>query len=122
MSSFQKNTSLKKRREESARILKLYGDKPGSIGRVPIVVEKIENSSIEDIDKHKFLVPSDLTVGQFMYVIRSRLKLTSEIAIFIFINNRMPPTSALISQVYKENKNDDGFLYIQYSGENTFGG
>jgi GABA(A) receptor-associated protein len=27
-----------------------------------------------------------------------------------------------MSAIYDEHKDDDGFLYISYSGENTFGG
>ena len=30
-------------------------------------------------------------------------------------------SSASMGQVYEEHKDDDGFLYIAYSGENTFG-
>lgn len=63
-----------------------------------------------------------MTVGQFVYVIRKRIKLSSEKAIFIFINNVLPPTAALMSKIYAEHKDEDGFLYVQYSGENTFGG
>lgn len=66
-------------------------------------------------------MPADLTIGQFVYVIRKRIKLTSEQAIFIFVNNVLPPTAAMISSVYKEHKDQDGFLYITYTGENTFG-
>ena len=40
----------------------------------------------------RYLVPADLTVGQFVYVIRKRIKLSSEKAIFIFIKNTLPPT------------------------------
>lgn len=29
--------------------------------------------------------------------------------------------AALMSQVYEHQKDEDGFLYITYSGENTFG-
>ena len=29
--------------------------------------------------------------------------------------------AALMSEVYDDHKDDDGFLYINYSGENTFG-
>lgn len=36
---------------------------------------------------------------------------------FIFFNI----TAALMSTVYEEQKDEDGFLYIQYSGESTFG-
>ena len=70
----------------------------------------------------RYLVPADLTVGQFVYVIRKRIKLSPEKAIFIFVNNVLPPTAALMSSIYDEHKDDDGFLYIAYSGENTFGG
>lgn len=66
-------------------------------------------------------MPVDLTVGQFVYVIRKRIKLPSEKAIFIFVNDILPPTAALISTIYEEHKDEDGFLYVLYSGENTFG-
>jgi GABA(A) receptor-associated protein len=74
-----------------------------------------------------------LTVGQFCYVIRKRIKLAPEKAIFIFVNEVLPPTAALMSSIYEEHKDEDGFLYItyapargldlmaRYAGENTFG-
>jgi len=66
-------------------------------------------------------VPSDLTMGQFVYVIRKRIKLNPDAAIFIFVNNTLPPASAMMSSIYKEHKDEDGFLYVTYSGESTFG-
>lgn len=74
----------------------------------------MEKSDIPTIDKKKYLVPSDLTVGQFCYVIRKRIKLAPEKAIFIFVNEVLPPTAALMSSIYEEHKDDDGFLYITY--------
>uniref|UniRef100_A0A6N2N0R3 Autophagy-related protein n=1 Tax=Salix viminalis TaxID=40686 RepID=A0A6N2N0R3_SALVM len=68
-----------------------------------------------------YLVPADLTVGQFVYVVRKRIKLSPEKAIFIFVKNILPPTAAMMSAIYEENKDEDGFLYMTYSGENTFG-
>jgi len=29
--------------------------------------------------------------------------------------------SASVGEVYEEHRDEDGFLYVQYSGENTFG-
>ena len=100
----------------------------------------LEKSDIATIDKKKYLVPADLTVGQFVYVIRKRIKLSPEKAIFIFVDEVLPPTAALMSSIYEEHKDEDGFLYItyvtyysieirdianlfssRYSGENTFG-
>jgi GABA(A) receptor-associated protein len=81
----------------------------------------VEKSDIPAIDKKKYLVPSDLSVGQLVYVIRKRIKLAPEKAIFIFVNDILPPTAALMSTIYEEHKDKDGFLYVTYSGENTFG-
>nr|XP_012567774.1 autophagy-related protein 8f-like isoform X1 [Cicer arietinum] len=104
-----------KRRAEAARIREKYPD------RIPVIVEKAERSDIPSIDKKKYLVPADLTVGQFVYVIRKRIKLSAEKAIFIFVDNVLPPTGAIMSAIYDEKKDEDGFLYVTYSGENTFG-
>ncbi|KAK9769633.1 putative Autophagy-related protein [Seiridium cardinale] len=89
--------------------------------RQHVICEKVEKSDIATIDKKKYLVPADLTVGQFVYVIRKRIKLSPEKAIFIFVDEVLPPTAALMSSIYEEHKDEDGFLYITYSGENTFG-
>ncbi|KAM7262482.1 hypothetical protein ACFE04_000165 [Oxalis oulophora] len=104
-----------RRQAEAGRIREKYSD------RIPVIVEKAERSDVPDIDKKKYLVPSDLTVGQFVYVVRKRIKLSAEKAIFVFVKNTLPPTAALMSAIYEENKDEDGFLYMTYSGENTFG-
>ena len=44
---------------------------------------------------YRYLVPADLTVGQFVYVIRKRIKLSAEKAIFIFVDNVLPPTGMI---------------------------
>lgn len=83
--------------------------------------ERAEKSNLPEIDKNKYLVPYDLTIGQFVYVIRRRIDVPAERAIFIFVNDILPPTAATLSSVYEEHKDEDGFLYILYSSENTFG-
>ena len=115
--SYKTEFTLQQRKDESCGILKKYPD------RIPIIVERSKtcNVDIDEIDKKKYLVPNDLTVGQFQYVIRKRIKMQPEKALFVFIGNILPPTSQLISSVYKEHLDEDGFLYINYSGENTFG-
>ncbi|KAL9682153.1 hypothetical protein QQ045_013946 [Rhodiola kirilowii] len=69
----------------------------------------------------RYLVPADLTVGQFVYVVRKRIKLSAEKAIFVFVKHILPSTAAMMSAIYEEHKDEDGFLYMTYSGENTFG-
>ncbi|GAB7340795.1 hypothetical protein MBLNU457_7166t1 [Dothideomycetes sp. NU457] len=114
-SKFKDEHPFEKRKAEAERIRQKYTD------RIPVICEKVEKSDIATIDKKKYLVPADLTVGQFVYVIRKRIKLSPEKAIFIFVDEVLPPTAALMSSIYEEHKDEDGFLYITYSGENTFG-
>ena len=105
-SKFKDEHPFDKRRAESDRIRQKYPD------RIPVICEKVEKSDVPSIDKKKYLVPSDLTVGQFVYVIRKRIKLAPEKAIFVFVNDMLPPTASLMSLVYEEHKDEDGFLYI----------
>jgi GABA(A) receptor-associated protein len=42
-------------------------------------------------------------------------------AIFVLINNKLIPNTATISEVYATEKEEDGFMYVIYSLENTFG-
>ena len=113
---FKKEFDFDTRKDESTRIKERYPD------RVPIIVEKSVKSDIAGIDKKKYLVPQDLTIGQFMYIIRKRIDLTAEKAIFLFTEkNIITPTASVISEIYEQHKNDDGFLYLIYAGENTFG-
>lgn len=112
---FKAEHTFDQRKLESERVRGKYPD------RIPVICEKVDKSKMEDIDKKKYLVPSDLTCGQFVYVIRKRLKLSAEKAIFLFVNGSIPPTAAMMNTVYEQHKDKDGFLYITYSDENVFG-
>jgi len=106
---------LEKRREEARKIKEKYPD------RIPVIIERARGSDVPDIDKKKYLVPKDLTVAGLLSVIRKRIRLRPEQSLFIHVNNRLPSTSDLIEGIYQENKEECGFLYVVYSGENTFG-
>uniref|UniRef100_A0AAY4DST6 Autophagy-related protein n=2 Tax=Denticeps clupeoides TaxID=299321 RepID=A0AAY4DST6_9TELE len=56
-----------------------------------------------------------------MWIIRKRIQLPSEKAIFLFVDKTVPQSSITMGQLYEKEKDDDGFLYVAYSGENTFG-
>lgn len=95
-------------------------------GRVPVIVEGARRSgssvALPPLDKNKYLVPGDLTVGQFTYVVRKRMALAPEVAIFMFVDNKLPTASTLMRELYYMCSDVDGFLYITYAGESTFGG
>jgi len=115
--SFKDKTDFQTRKNEANRIKTKYPT------RIPVIVEMAKGcKNIAEITKHKYLVPKDLTIGQLSYVIRKKIPaLDSHMGMFIFINKQMPSAGDIIGVVYENHVDDDGFLYVEYSGENTFG-
>ena len=114
---FRSKHTFEARVEEARKIREKFP------GRVPVIVEKGRRATADlpDIDKNKFLVPADLTLGQFIYVIRKRLVLPPEKALFLFIGNSLSASGAFLRELYAHHADQDGFLYVEYSGESTFG-
>ena len=115
ISDFKNKYTIEERQQETSRIKDKYPD------RIPIIIEKSANSQVPDISKNKYLVPKEITIGQFIYIIRKRIKLSQDKAIFLFLGDSIPATSAVISELYDEYKDEDDFLYFNYAGEATFG-
>lgn len=113
---FKKEFSLEQRTKEAQRVLTKYPD------RIPIICEKMKKSKLDAITKKKYLVPWDLTIGQFVFILRRRMTLPAEKGIFLFVGNTIPPSSSTVKEIYTHYRSKDGFLYIQYSDENVFGG
>lgn len=114
---FKKNFSLEDRKAESNKILTKYPDK------IPVIVSKYPKcKNVDDINKNKFLVPGDLTLSQFIYVVKKRISLQNDMSLYVFLDDEtMPTSSSTLSNLYNTNKDEDGFLYLQYASENTFG-
>jgi len=115
--SFKEAHPFEKRRSEAVRIRSKYPD------RAPVIIERDPRcKTIPNPEKIKFLVPDELTIGQLIHVQRRRLQLSPEKALFLFINGSiLVPTAALLSNVYAEHVDEDGFLYGTICTENTFG-
>ena len=74
------------------------------------------------LDRNKYLVPQDITMGEFMFVIRKRMNLSPEKSIYMFVGNEsLAPVSHTMGMIYDHHKDNDQFLYIRYSSESTFG-
>jgi len=105
------------RQIESLKLQTKYPD------RIAVIVHQSANSGLPPLDKHKFLVPKDITCGQFMHVLRKRLVLKAEQALFTFFGkNELVKNSELMQNVYDQHKDEDGFLYAIIQAESTFGG
>ncbi|KAG2697783.1 hypothetical protein I3760_07G122100 [Carya illinoinensis] len=112
---FKEELNFELRHEESSEILAKYP------GRVPVIVERYSRSDLPEMEKRKYLVPQDMSVGQFNHILSSRLHLAPGKALFVFVKNTLPQTATLMGSVYKSFKDEDGFLYVCYSTEKTFG-
>lgn len=112
-SQFKSQYTLEERKKQSSNILTKYKDS------VPIYIDFTNLS--KPIEKSKFVIPNGFTVGQLLTAIRMKMSLNPACALFIFINNRLIPVTSNISSIYDINKDEDGFLYVCCSEENTFG-
>ncbi|KAI5599069.1 hypothetical protein POPTR_002G189450v4 [Populus trichocarpa] len=113
--SFKDEFTFEQRLEESQDIIAKYPL------RVPVVVERYCKTDLPEMEKKKYLVPRDMSVGQFIHILSSRLRLTPGKALFVFVKDTLPQTAALMDSVYESLKDEDGFLYMCYSSEKTFG-
>ncbi len=102
--------------KKSQVILEKYPD------RVPLIIQPSNNDRhAYPIDKSKYITPRDLTMMQLQQIIRKRVRFPPEKALFMFIYNKIYPITSTVGTIYDNNKDSDGFLYITYCQENTFG-
>ena len=114
--NFKEKNTFEERRAEYERINNKYPTK------IPVIIEREKNCvDLKQIDKIKFLIPKDITMGQLLYIVRTRVDLKPEKGLFLFIGNNIVTNSDVLSQIYESNKDKDGFLYVVYHSENTFG-
>lgn len=105
------------RLKKSQLILEKYPD------RVPLIIKpSVSDRDAFPIDKSKYITPRDLTLLQLQQIIRKRIHFPPEKALFMFINNKIYPITSFIGPIYDANKDSDGFLYVTYCQESTFGG
>lgn len=111
------NPDAHKRLEESEKVKQRYPE------RIPIIIEKDPTSKIKEIDRTKFLVPNDITIADLMLIIRKKLELQKEASMFMLVNGKTSVTGQQgIKEVYENYKDkEDGYLYIAYTSELTWG-
>ena len=125
--SYKKKYTIEERKSETSIIRNKYTDK------LPVIIIKDPTSKLNNITKEKYLVPFDMTIGQFMSIVRQKTSIGQEQAINIFLvdyndNHILATTSTSFESLYLQyvekeinNKNYDGYIYLIYTGENVFG-
>jgi len=91
--------------------------------KIPLIVERYHKErNLPMLDKSKFLVPEDITMSQFLVIIRNRIKVKPNQALYLIISNRsMLSMSLTMAQAYEAHGDEDGFLYITYASQEVFG-
>ena len=111
------NPDVTQRKKECDKIRRQFPEK------IPIICEKDPHSLIKEIYKNKYLVPGDLTVNMFNMMIRKRIDIPNTAAFYLLVNAKTSISGdALLSDIYERHKDpEDGFLYIAYASELTWG-
>lgn len=119
MSKFKETYNFEQRKTESAKIIKKYPD------MVPAIVEISDGSmfsnKLPELDKSKFLIQKEHLFSQFIFVIRKRMNLEPEKAIFITANGVLVPNTKTMGEIYNDYKDEDNFIYFVISTESVFG-
>jgi len=91
--------------------------------RVPVI---IEDSDTIILKHYKYLVPKNISISQFIYIIRTNMNIGEKQAIFIFVKSDeeyiLLNLNESMENTYNAYKQPDNFLYIKFKIENTFGG
>ncbi|KAF8770791.1 microtubule-associated proteins 1A/1B light chain 3C-like [Argiope bruennichi] len=115
--TFKERRSLEMRKMESAEVRSKF------LKKVPVIVEKSDREKVLPyLDRVKFLVPLDMTMSQFVGIVRTRLKLKPTQTFYLMLNNRSVATmSRYMGDIYDEYKDEDGFLYCTYAAQEMYG-
>ena len=114
MIPFRQRTTLEERKRQCAEVTTRRPT------YTPIVVEPGDGAPM--IDKDKFLAREELTVSQFTFVLRRRLRMETSQALFLLVDRKLVSGDTTLRSVHRRSTpSDDGFLYITYTFENAFG-
>ena len=117
MSTIKFEKTLEERIHYSTTLKNKYTD------RIPVIIEKdIRCRDSIEISKNKYLFPRTMNISEIITIIRKNIKMDSSKAIFIFVDGCLVPMNNSIESIYNSHANEDGFLYVTYTYESTFGG
>ena len=113
---YKEKKTFEQRYGEFQRISRKHPDK------IPIICEKEEKSKLKIIEKTKYLIEKTINLPQFSSIIRQKLELGENDALFFLVNGKISISGTIsMADIYNNYKEKDGFLYIAYASQETWG-
>ena len=111
---YKNDHNLEERKNESSRILREYQN------RLPIICELAPQSQLPPLKKTKYLVPSAMTINQFLFIISLNRSIFLSL---LFTSDKKTVTgNKTIMDLYGNHKDkEDNFLYLYCDCELIYG-
>jgi len=130
MTDFKRKFSIDDRQRQTKAIIEKYENKcPIYLTYDKEIINKNFTSTLSK-QLNKYIVTSELTLSQFLIIVRRKINVNPEESLTLFIefyqndkllNSILAPTTNSIGEIYLNNKDEDGFLYLKLVKENVFG-
>lgn len=89
--------------------------------RIPCIATPKDDRT-PTMNNERLLLPEDLTCQQLIHVLRKRVDMKPNQAIFVFCENKIVNGNSTVRELmYSQREHNDGRLYIVYALENVFG-
>jgi GABA(A) receptor-associated protein len=116
------NQNNKNNKNKIETLLKKYPD------RVPIIItSRSINLKDNNTNNTNFIVPSNITIAEFIIILRKRIKIYKEESIFMFVIDNitkkdiMVQSSITIDTLYSQYKDENLILNLYVEKESVFG-
>ena len=106
--------SFEERQADCTRLKNQYPN------RIPVILE-FDSMFHKTAEKERFLVPDDLTLAQFMFAIRTQLKLTPAEGVYLMCKGKFIPNTDFFLEIGEKYSEPCGNVFMRLYKENTFG-